>query len=118
MTRTSWSLEASNRTLRTEIDLPNDHQKFRPGMFANVELIVAQRGDTLVVPRTAVVAIAGKPTCLVVGSDGTITARPVQVGLRTPTELEILNGLTTSEFVISANASAFRPGQRVAIAGK
>jgi RND family efflux transporter MFP subunit len=117
VTRSSWSLEASNRTLRTELDLPNDHQLFRPGMFANVQLTLAQRSNALVVPRAAVVTIAGKPTCLVVGSDGTIIARPVQIGLRTPTELEIVSGLTADETVISANASAFRPGQKVAIAG-
>jgi membrane fusion protein (multidrug efflux system) len=111
-------LETSNRTLRTEIDLPNEHQFFRPGMFANVELIVAERENAVVVPRTAIVSVSGKPSCLVVGSDGVIAVRNVQVGLRTPTEMEIVSGLSLDDQVISANAAAFKPGQRVAIAGK
>lgn len=118
VTRTAWSLDTSNRTLKTEFDLPNEHQKFRPGMFANVELIVAERMNAMVVPRSAVVTFSGRPTCLAVGRDGVIAARDVTVGLRTPTEVQILSGLSFDDEVIASNTSAFKAGQRVAIAGK
>jgi len=115
VTRTAWSLESTNRTLKTEFDLPNDHQKFRPGMFASVELTVAERRDATVIPRAAVLTVAGRPSCLIVGTDGVIARREVQIGLRTPTEVQVLSGLTLDDQVIASNASAFREGQRVAI---
>jgi len=118
VTRTAWSLESTNRTLKTEFDLPNPHEKFRPGMFANVELTVAERTNAMVIPRSAVVSFSGRPTCLAVGTDGMISAREVMMGLRTPTEVQVLSGLAYDDEVIASNTSAFKAGQRVAIAGK
>ncbi|WP_197453483.1 efflux RND transporter periplasmic adaptor subunit [Caulifigura coniformis] len=118
VTRTAWSLESSNRTLKTEFDLPNEHQKFRPGMFAQVELTVAERKDAIVIPRAAVLTTAGTPSCLVVGTDGLIARREIQLGLRTPLEVQVISGLKIDDQVIASNASAFKEGQRVAIASK
>jgi RND family efflux transporter MFP subunit len=117
VTRASWSLDAGNRTLRTEFDLPNPDGAMRPGMFAQVTLAVAERAETLVVPKSAVVTIDGQPTCMVVSKDGVVAARPVQIGLRTAAELEITSGLSTEDAVISANASAFKSGQKVQAPG-
>jgi multidrug resistance efflux pump len=36
--RTSWSLEPGSRTLRTEIDLPNEKGFLRPGMYVHAKL--------------------------------------------------------------------------------
>ncbi|AMV26233.1 Efflux pump periplasmic linker BepD precursor [Gemmata sp. SH-PL17] len=38
--RTSWSLEPGSRTLRTEIDLPNEVGALRPGMFVHAKLTI------------------------------------------------------------------------------
>ncbi|MCU0714231.1 MAG: efflux RND transporter periplasmic adaptor subunit, partial [Pirellula sp.] len=40
--RTSWVLSTSTRTLECEIEVENNEGLLRPGMYANVELIVAQ----------------------------------------------------------------------------
>lgn len=40
VTRTSWSLEPTSRTLRAEIDLPNPDGRVRPGMYAYARLSV------------------------------------------------------------------------------
>ncbi len=113
VTRAAWSLDAGNRTLRTEFDLPNTDGALRPGMFAQVSLAVAEREDALVVPKSTVVQLAGQPTCMVVSDQGIVEARPVQLGLRGTNELEITSGLSTDDSVISANASAFKSGQKV-----
>ncbi|MDB5307343.1 MAG: bepD 3 [Gemmataceae bacterium] len=39
--RTSWSLEPGSRTLRTEIDLPNEKGEVRPGTYVYARLTVA-----------------------------------------------------------------------------
>lgn len=111
--RTSWTLSASNRTLRTEIDIPNGEGILRPGMFAQVELIVAEREGALVVPKGAVVSLDGRPGCLAVSSSGVLEKKVVETGLKSATEVEIKSGLTESDEVIVANAAAFKPGQKV-----
>ena len=116
--RTSWVLNASTRTLQCEIEVANEQGILRPGMYATVELTVAQNADALAVPKSCVVLQDGKPTCFVVSSDGVVSRRPIQTGIISATDVEVLSGLDMAENVISANASAFKDGQKVEIAAK
>jgi RND family efflux transporter MFP subunit len=111
--RTGWALQTGTRTLNCEIDIPNPDGLLRPGMYAQVELVVAQRSVALALPKSAVIVVDGQTTCLTVSKEGVIEAKPVQAGIRTETEIEIVSGLDGSEEVISANVAAFRAGQQV-----
>jgi multidrug resistance efflux pump len=51
--RTSWSLEPGSRTLRTEIDLPNEKGVLRPGMYVHAKL-TAELPTAWSVPAAAV----------------------------------------------------------------
>jgi RND family efflux transporter MFP subunit len=114
VTRTGWSLASSNRTLRTEIDIPNSAGLLRPGMFAQVELTVAERENAIVVPKGAVISLDGQTCCLAVGAEGELQKRPVVTGLKNPVEIEIVSGLTEKDEILVANVAAFKPGQKVA----
>jgi RND family efflux transporter MFP subunit len=116
--RTSWVLSTSTRTLECEIEVENGEGLLRPGMYANVELIVAQKSDVLSLPRSAIVQQDGKPTSLIVNTDGTIARRVLQTGIVTATDIEVVSGLDGSEDVISANVNAFKEGQKVALIAK
>ncbi len=111
--RTSWALQTGTRSLRCQIDVPNSEGKLRPGMYAQVELTVAARTDVLSVPKTALVVKDGQSFCVSVTSDGTILRKPVQTGIRSSTDVEILSGLDGSEDILTANAAAFSDGQKV-----
>lgn len=111
--RTGWALQTGTRTLNCEIDIPNPDGLLRPGMYAQVELVVAQRSEAMALPKSAVIIVDGQTTCLTVSKERVIEAKPVQVGIRTDTEIEIVSGLDGSEDVISANVAAFRAGQQV-----
>ncbi|HUP80903.1 MAG TPA: efflux RND transporter periplasmic adaptor subunit [Pirellula sp.] len=116
--RTSWVLSTSTRTLECEIEVSNAEGVLRPGMYANVELIIAQKADILALPRSAIVQQDGKPTCLVVAANGMIVRRALQTGIVTPTDIEVVSGLEDQEDVIFANASAFKEDQKVAMTAK
>lgn len=111
--RTGWALQSGTRALRCEIDVPNPDGRLRPGMYAQVELSVAERPDVLSVPKTGVVTKDGQFFCVTVTSDGTILRKPVQTGIRSATEIEITSGLDGSEDILTANAAAFADGQIV-----
>jgi HlyD family secretion protein len=116
--RTSWVLSNSTRTLECEIEVANEEGLLRPGMYANVELIIAHKSDIVSLPRSAIVPIDGKPTCLVVTENGTLARRVLQTGIVSQTDIEIVSGLEGAEDVISANASAFKEDQKVAMTAK
>lgn len=117
VTRTGWALQSGTRALRCEIDVPNPEGQLRPGMYAQVELTVAERAEALVVPKSAVVSKDGQAWCVTVTADGTILRKPVAIGIRSATEIEIVSGLDGSEDVLTANAAAFADGQQVMKAG-
>lgn len=113
--RTSWALQESTRTLRCEIDLDNSGNEWRPGMYAQIELIVAEKMDCLSLPKAAVLTADGGKFCLVVSNEGTLAKVPLKTGINSSTHVEVLEGLQGNEQVIVANAGAFRAGQRVQV---
>ena len=114
VTRTSWALGA-NRTLRTELDVPNPQGLLRPGMYATAEIVLQQRSDVLALPLSAVFTVNKQTFCCCV-ENGKIVRRPITLGLRTPQDVEVVNGLKGQELVVQSEADALIDGQRVQVA--
>lgn len=111
--RTTGELDLATRTLQTEIDLHNADNKLNPGMYAEVSLNVQRTGSVLTVPIQAVDRSGGQPAALVVNDQGRIERRLVTLGLESPSQVEVLSGLTGSDRVVAANLSSFTPGEAV-----
>jgi RND family efflux transporter MFP subunit len=114
VTRTSWALGA-NRTLRTELDIPNPDGLLRPGMYATAEIVLQERANVLALPLTAVVTVDKQAFCCCV-EDDKIVRRPITLGLRTPREVEVVDGLKGDELVVQTQAGSLQEGQRVEVA--
>jgi HlyD family secretion protein len=114
VTRTSWSLDKSNRSLRVEIDLPNPDGTLRPGMYAKVDILLDQRKDVLTLPMTAIVREGGAVYCCVVKS-GKIDRTPVELGLRSGGDVEIRSGLDADQVVVLARADSLQQGQSIEV---
>ncbi len=112
--RTSWALDPATRTLHTEVDVPNDDGKLRPGMYAQVEIDLAERPDACVVPLGAVVQQDGRAWCFVV-ADGKAVRRAVTLGIRSGNEVEIATGLSGDESVVQSKGASLTDGQAVEI---
>ena len=112
VTRTSWAITAVNRSLRTEIDLQNPDGVLRPGMYATVTIQLDQRQDVLIVPVSSLVREVEQTfVCLVV--EGKIERRPVKLGLRSGSQVEVVSGLTPSDLIVLKGANNLLPGQPV-----
>lgn len=116
VTRSTWVLNQSTRTLRTEIDVPNSDGKLRPGMYAYARIKVAEKPAALILPKTAILSNAGQSFCWRIETDGSLVRHPIQTGIESGGDVEILGGLSGSERVVGLNAGSFREGQRVEVA--
>jgi HlyD family secretion protein len=114
LTRTSWALDAANRSLRTEVDLANQDQLLRPGMYATATVTLAQRSEAIVLPTTAIYRKDSGPYCCVV-KDEQVEHRPLQLGLKSGNEVEVLSGLAVGEVVVTIRGEGLVAGQRVSI---
>jgi RND family efflux transporter MFP subunit len=116
VTRISWTLSNLSRTLRAEIDIDNKDGTLRPGMYVRARLKVAERAGALSLPKAAVLAAEGKNFCYTINDESVIVRTPIETGIRTDDDVEIVSGLSGDGQVIGTNVAAFRVGQRVEIA--
>ncbi len=117
--RTAWVLYSGTRTLRVEIDLPNADGRLRPGMSVNADVLIAKREDVLALSKSAVLTHDGQAFCLRVDeTTSKLVKQPLRVGLKTPTDVEILEGLSGQEQVIGTNVAAYKEGQTVEVVAK
>lgn len=85
--------------LRGRIDNPEG--RLKPGMFARVKLILAERDNALVVPEEAIVPQGGETTVWKV-VDGKAVRTEVKTGLRRAAKVEITQGLALNDVVVTA----------------
>jgi RND family efflux transporter MFP subunit len=86
--RQTWAVDPKARTLRVEIDLPNDDNKLRPGMYAYASFTV-DLGERLTVPASAIVTQGDSTFCWFV-IDGKAKRIPVRVGVRDGQVVEVV----------------------------
>ena len=85
-------------TLRAEI--PNPKGLLLPGMYVRVLIDQAQAVDAITLPQQAVTRGPTGDSVMVVGADGKVGPRSVQVGSAQDGEWVILDGLKTGELVM------------------
>ncbi|MEY4426911.1 MAG: hypothetical protein RL535_1209 [Pseudomonadota bacterium] len=104
-------VDANGRSVGVRACIDNRQNQLRPGMFARVNTVFSERDKAIVVPEEAIVPQAGKQFVikLLDGADkGTdketkITQRvEVKVGIRKPGKVEVLEGLSEGDEVVTA----------------
>ena len=113
VTRTSWSLDPANRSLRAEIDVPNDGSRLRPGMYAMATIELAHRENALTVPATAIMHDGNATYCYCVEND-TAKRCAVQLGIRSGPDFEVTGGLDEQQSVVLLHPETLTDGQPVA----
>ena len=110
--RISWSLDAGNRSLRAEVDMPNDNAALRPGMYAAGVIELDRRDSPVTLPSTAILRNGAEAACMVVEA-GKAIRQPIEVGLRVGADTEIIGGLDEDSDVIVVRPEALADGQSV-----
>lgn len=100
-------------TIRARALVPNPDGFIRPGMFGHVRLSASRPYRALLVPDSAVVTDAARRVLYVVGEDGTVAARPVELGPLTGNLRVVRSGLRPQDRVIISGLQRARPGQKV-----
>jgi len=103
-----------SRTITVRALLPNDNAQLRPGMFLTVSLL-KDDVQSLLIPEEAIVPERSKQFVFVVGEEDIVQRREVRTGRRRPGQIEILEGLSPGELVITEGTQKARPGQPVRI---
>ena len=100
-------IEANGRSVGVRGCIDNRQQQLRPGMFARVNAVFGSRDNALVIPEEAIIPQGGRTFVVKVVAgdkpDALISQRvPVKVGLRQPGKVEIVEGLSAGDTVVTA----------------
>jgi RND family efflux transporter MFP subunit len=98
--RLSEAVDPATRTMAVEIALDNRNHMLKPGMFANVTLIVSERRDAITIPTAALLKDDQGSFLYTVAGDSARTVR-VSRGVEQGDRTEIVSGLDDSVQVVT-----------------
>jgi multidrug efflux pump subunit AcrA (membrane-fusion protein) len=127
VTRTSWALNPTSRTLMAQVELPNPKGEFLPGMYAYGSVLI-ERSKVRALPVAAVTQIGNRTYCYL-ALDGRAVRTQVQTGVSDGTWVEVTRKLVRrpgspegtweafdgSEAVIDGDLSEISDGDRVRV---
>jgi membrane fusion protein, multidrug efflux system len=106
-------VDPDTRTARIVAREQNPGQKFRPGMSANVSVVLNERAGALTIPSEAIFANGNQSFVYIVNQDSTVMISPVSTGLQLADVVEITGGLESGMNVITAGHQKLFPGAKV-----
>ena len=95
--------------------LPNPDQRFWPGRFVNVRLVLSTMQSAVLVPATAPQMSANGSYVYVVKGDSTAEQRPVSLGQRQGELIVVEKGVAAGEQVVTDGQLGVTPGGKVAV---
>ena len=124
ITAISPEVDAATRNIRIQATVANHQEHLRPGMFANVAVILPASNKVLAVPATAVLYAPYSDTVFVVDEKKSennnqpgqvVRQQVVQLGEKRGDFVAIVSGLKAGETIVSTGAFKLRNGQTVVV---
>ena len=116
---TDNGLDPRSGTIRARASFANPEMFLTPGMFGNMRLSTGQTAHALLVPAAAVQTDQARKIVYVVGKDGMVAAKPVELGPEVDGLRVIRSGLAPTDQVVITGYQFARPGTKaVTKAGK
>lgn len=112
---TDNAIEEGSGTVRARAVVANPDYFLTPGMFGDMRLSSGWTRNALLVPDAAVQTDQARKLVLTVGQDGTVAAKPVELGPRIGTLRAIRSGLSPSDRVVISGVQLAQPGAKVSV---
>jgi RND family efflux transporter MFP subunit len=113
--RYAHSVDANSRTMRTEIDIPNQRQMLSPGAYASASFTLRSPVRPLVLPANTLIFQQAGMQVGVVDRNGRVQLRKVTIGRDLGTSVEVLSGLEVTDAVITNPSDSLNAGDQVAV---
>ncbi len=108
-------IDANGRSIVIRAQVPNRDGRLRPGMFARVRLFTSGEKDTLVVPEESLFPV-GEDKFVYKVVDGKAMRQKIEIGQRREGKVEVVNGLSADDVIVTAGVIKLREGVAVSIA--
>lgn len=106
-------VDSSSRAIRARATIPNADTRLRPGLFAEVDVVVGRRDDALLIPEESLIVQRDK-TFVYRVIDQTARWTEVTLGVREQGLVQVLDGLDSHDSVVRAGHQKLKDGMLVA----
>jgi membrane fusion protein (multidrug efflux system) len=106
-------IDSETRSARIVARVHNLGQKFRPGMSANISVILNERPKALTIPNEVIFANGNQSFVFIVNPDSTVKRVAITTGLQLADATEVLQGLDKGMLVIQAGHQKLFEGAKV-----
>ncbi|MEE4296421.1 MAG: efflux RND transporter periplasmic adaptor subunit [Wenzhouxiangella sp.] len=118
--RISPVVDATTGTFRATVSFSDPSGRLRPGLFGRVQVIHDRRNDVPLIAHEALLSEDGETAVFVTNSDAgedvmTVERRIIETGYRSERGVEVLNGLSEGERVVTAGKNSLRDGASITI---
>lgn len=104
--------DVQGHSLEVRASLPNTQLKLRPGLFVRISISLGTKPGAIVIPEQAIWPIGQDKTVFVV-QGGNAQQRVVKLGERQPGFVEITDGLSAGEVIVTAGQMKLHDGAKV-----
>lgn len=105
-------VDVTGRSFTVRAKIPNDDNRLVPGMFAQLELVLERKPDTLLIPEAALMPAGDKQYVYRI-ADGKAVRTEVSLGIRKKDLVEVVSGLEAGAQVITAGQMKIMDGSKV-----
>jgi RND family efflux transporter MFP subunit len=116
LTRTADAVDPTSGTVLVELQASNGDHALKPGAYAQVTFPVADVGNHVQLPASALIVNASGTRVAVLGPDGKAHFRDVTVGQDNGNQVEISAGIGLNDRVIDSPPDSLASGDAVRIA--
>ena len=107
-------VDEQTRTILMRARIPNKGNKLKPGMFVRVAVTLANRPNAIIVPEQAIWP-QGQDNFVFRIVDGKAVLTKIQIGNRQPGRVEIVQGLSATDTVVTEGQIKLRDGAPVVV---
>lgn len=117
VTVVSPALDPNSTTVEVWFEAKNPKHALKPGTSVTINLTAQTIKDALVVPATSILtAPDGSTTVMLAGSDGLAHQKPVKPGIRNGDDVQIVDGLTAADKVVTSGAYGLPDKTKIKVA--
>jgi HlyD family secretion protein len=108
------SVDPERGSIEVKLTVPSPPAYLRQDMTVSVDIEVARQADALTIPLEAVRDVSGAPWVIKIAKRRAVR-QDVTLGAVGSSKVEIAQGLTDSDVVLSATGNSVAPGRRVSV---
>ena len=94
----------NNRTIQVELKFDKYNSIFKPGMFATVDLVIQEKKDTFVIPKTAIKNFNNNDSVFIIDENNQAQRVEITTGISNDLDIAVTSGLKEGMKVVTAGS--------------